>query len=174
LADDRPNCLQLDANPWLKGAVPAWTLPESGNGAYFSDNGWRLVGFDVDEDVLATGVEVRGLLYWERKVDGQVQRRVQPFTAPNLVPNPGFEFKGLFVDACVDGYIGSHAYVLPCVSHAVPDPYSQRPGHMSVTATKDKGYALFSPSFPVHGGHTYITGGWFCADRGAAAIVGRE
>lgn len=174
LADDRPDCLNLYANAWLEGAVPAWSLPESGDGAYFSDDGWRLVGFDLDEDVLAAGVEVRGLLYWERIVGGQVERPVQPFAAPNLVPNPGFEFKDLFVDACVDGYIGSHAYVLPCLSHAVPDPYSRRPGCVAVTETRDKGYALFSSSFPVHGGRAYISGGWFCADRGAVAGIGRQ
>ncbi len=174
LADDRPGCLDLDATAWLMGDAPVWSLPESGDGAYSSYDGYRLVGFDLDEDVLVAGVEVHGLLYWERTVGGQVQRQVQPFAAPNLIPNPGFEFKDLFVDACVDGYIGSHAYVLPCVSHAVADPYGQRPGHVAVIESKGSGYALFQSSVGVAGGRPYLLGGWVCADGAAVAGIGRQ
>jgi len=174
LAEDRPDCLDLDSTAWLEGAAPAWSLPASGDSAYFSDDGWRLVGSHLDEDVLVAGVEVRGLLYWEQSAGEQVERRVQPFAAPNLVPNPGFEFEDLFVDACVNGYIDSHAYVLPCISHAVVDPYGQRLGHVAVTESKGFGYALFPSSVPVAGGRPYLLGGWLCADGAAAAGIGRE
>jgi hypothetical protein len=125
--------------PWLKMDASAWLLPKSGDDAYFFNDRWRLEGFDPDEDVLVTGVEVHGLLYWGRTVGGQVQRRKQLFAAPNPVPNPGFEFQDLFVDARVDGYVGIYAHVSPFVNHALPDSYNTRPGRVAVIETRGKG-----------------------------------
>jgi len=167
LAENRLDCLEFE------DSQPAWQLlDQNGADGDILSEKWHLVGFDLDPNILITGVEVRSRLRWVRMIDGHKQEYLESFAAPNFVPNPGFEFDNLFVDACVDGYIGSHAYVQPCVSRASIDPYGTRPGHVAIIETVHKGYALLSSSFPVKGGSTYVVGGWFCADNGATAALG--
>jgi hypothetical protein len=174
LAADNLACVDAQGFSRPTDGEPTWSLPLGSDDSYYVKDGWRLVGFDLDEDVLVVGIEVLGVLYWEKAFGDRIEQRRQLFSIPNLIPNPGFEFDGLYEGACIDGYLGSHAYVLPCVSEATHDPYDQRAGRVAVTETGEAGFALFSPSFPVEGGRAYIVGGWLCADGGGVAAVGLE
>jgi hypothetical protein len=174
LAADNLNCVDAQGSSRPTDGEPSWSLLLGSDDLYYVKDGWRLVGFDLDEDVLVAGIEAMGVLHWEKAFGDRIEQRRQLFAVPNLIPNPGFEFDGLYEGACIDGYLGSHVYVLPCVSHATHDPYHQRAGSVAVTETGESGYALFSPSFPVEGGRAYIVGGWLCADGGGIAAVGLE
>ena len=121
LANGASDCLRLIVAESPAQDVPSWVAPTSDTGALLSYDGWQLTGFDLDEDILAAGVDVVGVLYWQRDEGEREERRKQPFIAANLVPNPGFEFQDLFLDSCTDGYIGSNAFVEPCVSSFVAD-----------------------------------------------------
>jgi len=171
LADQRADCLELKDTIHTAKAQTARQLPAtSAAGAYLPSAGWRLTALDIDQDVLVAGVEVRGQLHWERIVDEQVESHLEPFIATNLIPNAGFEFDSLFVDACVDGYIDSHAYIQPCASGTPIDPFGSQSGQVAIIETDHSGYALISASFPISAGATYVVGGWFAADDGAAVV----
>lgn len=172
LANGPSDCSKLIMAESPVQDLSGWVAPISDTDAVLSNDGWQLMGFYLDEDILAAGVDVAGLAYWMQGDHGVVQTQRRVFVVPNLAPNPGFEFQGLFNDACVDGYIGSHAFVLPCVSQIEPDPLGQRAGHVAVTQTGKTGYLLIGAPANVKGEEVYIVGAELCSVAGSEAKVG--
>jgi hypothetical protein len=174
LADERFKCLQSIANEMPVKESPDWIITGSAPDSLVAANGWQILGFDLDEDIIDAGVDVAGVLYWQTGKDNKVELRRQPFIATNLVPNPGFEFQHLFVDACVDGYIGSHAFVLPCVSQIEADPLKHQIGLVATTQTSETGYLLIGAPVKATSGRTYAFGAQLCSIAGAEAKFGLQ
>ncbi len=85
LADNRPDCTLPSDDAGQGKRLKAWKLPDlGGTEGYLSSNGWQLVGFDLDQDILDAGVEVQGYLHWERTVDGQHTGICGTFCLPQL------------------------------------------------------------------------------------------
>jgi hypothetical protein len=153
---------------------PQWNITSLDGVTLRLENSDRLIGLDLDQEILAAGVDVAGVLYWQGEQEGESEVKRQRFVTPNLAVNSEFEFRGLFRDSCVDGYIGSHAYVLPCVSRISQDPQSERRGPVANTQTTEGGYLLVAASAPAVGGQYYVFGASLCSLDGASAKVGLQ
>lgn len=174
LADNDALCLESSSTTMSAQELPDWIVVESSRDNSISEGGWLLWGLDLDEHVIEAGIDVAGTLYWLTERAGTEEIRRQPFIAPNLAPNAGFEFRNLFAGACVDGYVGSHAFVLPCVSQVVLDETEQRPGHIATTATLGTGYLLIAASAKADSGHTYVFGTQSRMTAGTEARLGLQ
>lgn len=172
LGDEIAGCLQSIVAEMPAHERPEWIIPDSAGNHWKSASGWRLLGLDLDEDIMSAGVDVVGLLYWSIESSESSQVHRQLFVVPNMAPNSGFEFQKLFTDACVDGYVGSHAFVLPCVSQIRPDPLQQRDGLVATTLTSETGYLLTAASAEAKSEHAYVYGARLCSAGEAEARLG--
>jgi len=90
-----------------------WKITQS---AGTTIGGATLLGFDLDQDVLAAGAEALGVLYWQSS-EGSVH--IEPFRQPNLWPNSGsnwIQYRGFW--ECLPGYI-EPGWVGECASEGV-------------------------------------------------------
>lgn len=124
-------CLATDGRGFTPqpGWTPEWVLPAS-QPVTNPATAERLMGFDLDPDVLEAGGEVLGTLYWQR-TDGRMV--AQDFRGPNLWPNSGNSWLRLEgFSTCLPGY-SEPPWVSPCasdVSHdslqtQIPNPVGQ-------------------------------------------------
>lgn len=172
LAEGDQECLSTVLAEKPMRELPHWHIAAADFGILSAKNDLQLVGFDLDEDIIGAGADVAGYIYWRKGRHNVVQTESQLFVVPNLAPNPGFEFQDLYNDACVDGYIGSHAFVSRCVSGVEADPLKQRDSNVVTTQTAETGYLLIGSPAKAESGQLYVVGAQLCSLAGANTRIG--
>jgi hypothetical protein len=157
------------------GWAPEWPLPAE-EAMVDATAGERLVGFDLDRDVLEAGAEVLGTMYWQRP-DGWVS--VEGFRQPNLWPNSGNSWLRLEgFSTCLVGYT-EPPWVSPCASGDVlteTDPGGRNViGRIHVPTAQGVHTFIMTVGIPTSGGQAQVYGGrWRVeGDFPAARVVRR-
>lgn len=143
----------------ISEGTPQWTLAQ-GSAVLDVASGRRLIGFDVDSDVMDAGVEVMGVLYWQLS-GGDIER--QAFRQPDLWPNSGSSWRGVEgFNQCIPGYT-EPGWVKPCAGHVVPSTdVDSRAGMLGTLYNAPGGGPdsyLSTASVPLHMGSQLIVAG---------------
>jgi hypothetical protein len=110
-SDSAGTCANAGSEP---GVSPDWQVTEQ-SGFSVSGSSNQVIGFDLDPDVLAAGVEVVGRLY-RRGADGLVE--AQDFRTASLWPNSGLTWLPVEqFTTCLPGY-SEPVWVSPCAGQA--------------------------------------------------------
>lgn len=154
---------------------PDWVLTQDDSNSN-GKPGNRLVGFDLDADVLEAGAEVLGVLYWQTS-DGAVVG--QRFRQPNLWPNSGFSWLDLpGFSGCIPGY-GQPSWVPGCASRVIALPGERGEPNMVGELRQPAGLTpdsfLYTASSKLAQDKPVIFGGRFLVDgdfpRGHSALT---
>lgn len=151
-------------------AAPQWTLTR---GAPIERSGYRLLGFDLDPQVLDAGAEALARLYWQDADGAVVQQSLQ---AANLWPNSGNAWRaaGSFW-SCLPGYT-EPGWLTACASQSSSVAGAANPvGLIRHDAQQSADSYIVTASVPVQAGDDLVVGGrWLNAGDFPAAHIAAQ
>ncbi len=148
-----------------------------------SVNNWRIVGFDVDEDILVTGASLPFCIYWTRDTPITTTAKYGQYILNdflieckdivNLAPNAGFEWDNAEAIGFPVGYYPKDLYQAPETNHVVStdDRDGQRTQVLILhNDLVNRRTGVFSYDIPVTPGASFLMGGRIRSEGGRAHL----